>query len=296
MKRDYLKRLGFSWVPSSTSQKQTMSNKECKCDIPNTDLSGKCFKCGGNLIFVNKTPPATTNTQLPTEYNPIGCEHKLRNGLSAWMFQSERSGSGPEMNECVGVCVCRNCGEIRIVGYKWDGKSNHTDRFNEIIHVHHPDAIDAIIKQANYFNEDAKWCRADDYAALQAKGDNLARRARSLRLSVTAHPDYAGEENAEWTDLVESIDEAIAEWKGEKEPAPAVQQGAVWVKASEFKYELNTTYHAKDESSKGAGRFIDDEGGGVLFVWGDGSDTFACNFHKLFILDESAGEKEVDNG
>ena len=78
------------------------------------------------------------NTQLPDEYNPIGCEHKWPNGLSAWMFQSERSGSGPEMNECVGYQVCANCGEIRIVGYKWDGKSNHTDRFNEIIHIHHP--------------------------------------------------------------------------------------------------------------------------------------------------------------
>jgi hypothetical protein len=54
-----------------------------------------------------------------------------------------------------------------------------------------------------------------DYA-----GDNLARAARSLRLSVTAHPDYTGEENAEWTDLVEGIDEALAEWKGEKEVKP----------------------------------------------------------------------------
>lgn len=44
-----------------------MSNKECQCDIPNTDLSGRCFKCGGNLVFVNKTPPATPNTQLPAE-------------------------------------------------------------------------------------------------------------------------------------------------------------------------------------------------------------------------------------
>jgi len=188
----------------------------------------------------------------------------------------------------------------------------------------------------------------DQIEQLKAKGNKLARYARSLRLSVTAHPYYTGEPNEEWTDLVEGVDNALAEWKGERKPvtgAPvkfdshwmvgrseerfkelehkkwdwrsfyngwiegradavhdvlrreqAARQGAVWVKASEFKYELNTPYHAKDEMSKGAGQFIDDEGGGVLFVWGDGSDTFASSFHKLYILDESAGEKEVING
>lgn len=55
-----------------------------------------------------------------------------------------------------------------------------------------------------------------DNESLKAKGEKLARAAHSLRLSVTAHPDYTGEENEEWTDLVEGIDEALAEWAEEK--------------------------------------------------------------------------------
>lgn len=44
----------------------TQRSNECKCEMPNTDLSGRCFKCGGNLIFPNN---ATNNTQpqLPAE-------------------------------------------------------------------------------------------------------------------------------------------------------------------------------------------------------------------------------------
>lgn len=122
------------------------------------------------------------------EYNPIGCEHKLPNGLSAWMFQSESTGSGPEMNYCVDYHVCGKCGEIRIAGYKWDGKSNHTNRFNEIIHVYHPNAIDAIIKQANFFNEEAKWCRADNYAVLQARCDRYEKALKAI--INTNHDNY----------------------------------------------------------------------------------------------------------
>ena len=46
----------------------------------------------------------------------------------------------------------------------------------------------------------------------QVKGDRLVSALRSLRLSVTAHPDYTGQENAEWTDLVSASDEAIMDW------------------------------------------------------------------------------------
>jgi hypothetical protein len=51
----------------------------------------------------------------------------------------------------------------------------------------------------------------------QTKGDRLVSALRSLRLSVTAHPDYTGEDNAEWTDLVNASDEAILNWLEKKE-------------------------------------------------------------------------------
>lgn len=60
-------------------------------------------------------------------------------------------------------------------------------------------------------------------------------------------------------------------------------KGPVWVKASEFKYEVGTPYHAKDSQSKGAGRF--DENGD--FTWGDSSVTHANDQDDLLILDES---------
>lgn len=95
------------------------------------------------------------------QYNPISCEHKKPNGLTAWNWFSEEQGSGPELDYKVNIAVCMNCGEIRVSGWRWDGGSAHKDHFNEILHIYHPDAIDAIIKQANYFNEEAKWGRVN---------------------------------------------------------------------------------------------------------------------------------------
>jgi hypothetical protein len=101
----------------------------------------------------------------PGEYNPIGCEHKLPNGFTAWQMQSESSGSGPDFDEHVTICVCTLCGDISISGRKRDSKLQHTNRFNENFHVYVPDAIDAIIKQANFFNEEVKWGRLTDKPA-----------------------------------------------------------------------------------------------------------------------------------
>jgi hypothetical protein len=64
---------------------------------------------------------------------------------------------------------------------------------------------------------------------------------------------------------------------------PMIEQGAIWVKASEFKYEVGASYNAKDSQSKGAGRF--DENGD--FIWGDTSITHANDQCDLFILAES---------
>lgn len=62
-----------------------------------------------------------------------------------------------------------------------------------------------------------------------------------------------------------------------------VQPGAVWVKAVDFKYVPGAPYHAKDNLSKGAGKF-DIYG---QFIWGDGSVTLPRDFESLLILDES---------
>lgn len=78
-----------------------------------------------------------------------------------------------------------------------------------------------------------------------------------------------------------------------KEYAKGAPTGAMWVKASEFKYELEVVYHAKfSDNEKGAGYFNDDGGGGHIFVWQDGADTFQTMFHRLLILDESAVPKD----
>lgn len=75
------------------------------------------------------------------------------------------------------------------------------------------------------------------YAALKAKGEKLARYARSLRLSVTAHPHYTGQPNEEWTDLVEGVDKAMDEWKGEKQ---AVSEFIVHNNSDAFRHWLES--------------------------------------------------------
>lgn len=71
------------------------------------------------------------------------------------------------------------------------------------------------------------------------------------------------------------------------------KHGPAWVKASTFKYVPGAPYHAKDNLSKGAGKF-DIYG---QFIWGDGSVTLPRDFEGLLILDESgaapSGEREV---
>ena len=93
------------------------------------------------------------------EYNPIGCNHEKPNGFSAWSIQSRKMGSGPKMDVDVHTMVCLKCGDIRVVGRRWDVKKDKADHFNETFHIYHPKAIDAIIKQANFYNEEIKWQR-----------------------------------------------------------------------------------------------------------------------------------------
>lgn len=90
----------------------------------------------------------------------------------------------------------------------------------------------------------------------------------------------------------EGLKNAVGEVLRGKKP------GAVWVKASKFKYELEVVYHAKyDDNNKGAGYFNEEyEGANHVFIWQDGADTFQNSFHRLLILDESgtAAEREED--
>src|ERR1044071_9874937 len=62
-----------------------------------------------------------------------------------------------------------------------------------------------------------KYC--NENAALQAKSNKLALALRRLALSVYVHPDYGKGQPNEFFDRVEGAHLALAEWKGEKEPA-----------------------------------------------------------------------------
>jgi hypothetical protein len=67
------------------------------------------------------------------------------------------------------------------------------------------------------------------------------------------------------------------------------RHGAVWVKASDFKYEVGIAYHAKDNKSKGAGMF--NKNG--AFIWGDGTVTWPEHRDDLLILDEGARKEDL---
>ena len=106
-----------------------------------------------------------SNNTLPAEvqgYNPIMCEHKLPNGLTAWHFQSEEQSNLGGANK-VSIHVCALCGEISIGGFRPSKNEKHTNSFHETFDICHPDAIDAIIKRANFYNEKAKWGRIDKH-------------------------------------------------------------------------------------------------------------------------------------
>lgn len=56
LNRDFLKYIGFTTAAAIAATKIT--SMKCICQIPNTDLAGRCFKCEG---YIN------LNTQLPAE-------------------------------------------------------------------------------------------------------------------------------------------------------------------------------------------------------------------------------------
>lgn len=58
-------------------------------------------------------------------------------------------------------------------------------------------------------DENGAWVKWEDVARLLLSNTKLSKALRSLSLSVMAHPDYTGEDNAEWTDLIDSADDAL---------------------------------------------------------------------------------------
>jgi hypothetical protein len=130
--------------------------------------------------------------QQEKKYQPACCEHKLPNGLGSWMFHSESSGSGPDMYHNVHVSVCLQCGTIRIGGFR-QSKGGKTNRFNEEFSIHATEAIDAMVKYANYIHEAEVWGRLP-----QQLGTAIWVKA-SARL-----PDKSGHITWRWLDKTEA--------------------------------------------------------------------------------------------
>jgi hypothetical protein len=163
-------------------------------------------------------------------------------------------------------------------------------------------------------------------ATLKAKGEKLALSLRRCALSMNVHPDY--EPNSEFFDRVGSAHEALAEWKGEKEPAreisvfvpcmendprccggytsndgqslcyvrettvPVIEQGGVWVKASARLPEKDGLYCFKQEHGGYMGAYVATDHNGTRWVR-DAAGFTITNWKYLEWLDESAGLKEV---
>lgn len=95
------------------------------------------------------------------EYNPISCDHKKKSGrlegFSAFELLSHSSGNGPDNGYENSISVCRECGTIKIyakqlVKGKWE-------IFQHEFTIDYPDAIAAIVKQANWMNQEIEGYR-----------------------------------------------------------------------------------------------------------------------------------------
>jgi hypothetical protein len=87
-------------------------------------------------------------------YNPIGCEHRLPSGWTAYVLYSDESWSGPDFTHHVYTCVCQLCGTIKRGGHR--ATNEKIDHFNEEFSLDHPDAVAAIVKNCNYMNQETE--------------------------------------------------------------------------------------------------------------------------------------------
>lgn len=155
------------------------------------------------------------------QYNPVACEHKLPNGFSAWQFQSEEQSNLGGQNK-VSIHVCLLCGEISIGGYRPSKDETRTNSFHEVFHICHPDAIDAIIKQANYYNEGVKWGRVNPSESTEVPPMRPEDHEQVEINKAAGMPDYEASFKSGYT-----AGRDAGYKKGEREG------GAVWVKATE---------------------------------------------------------------
>lgn len=86
-------------------------------------------------------------------------------GFSNYELLSHSSGGGGDECHNVNLSVCRECGEIKIQG--WRNKGTETHRFCEEFSIYYPDAVAAIVKNCNYMNMET-----DDYLPF-VKADKL---------------------------------------------------------------------------------------------------------------------------
>lgn len=80
-------------------------------------------------------------------YDPIGCDHKKANGWTAWHLYSESQTTGTEEYPYSYLFVCEKCGDIKVSG------RHRGVFFEQIVNIHWGDALEAMLKQANYLNE-----------------------------------------------------------------------------------------------------------------------------------------------
>jgi hypothetical protein len=134
------------------------------------------------------------DNELSAEYNPIGCKHKHTNGFSSWQFQSEEQSNLGGANK-VSIHVCSLCGEISVGGYRPSKDEKHINSFHEKFNIYSPSAIDAIIKQANFFNEETKWGRVDEYASKLHQAKEIIIETEDFIKGITAFIGETGKGN-----------------------------------------------------------------------------------------------------
>lgn len=128
---------------------------------------------------------------MSEEYNPIGCDHRLSNGWTAYILYSDESGSGPDFSHHVYTQVCSICGTIKRAGHR--ATNDRVDRFDEEFDFHHPEAVAAIVKFCNYMNQET-----EDY-------DPFIRKSESLSPSIDRYPGTWIKVEEDWPEVGRNV-------------------------------------------------------------------------------------------
>lgn len=233
---------------------------------------------------------STNNTQLPVEV----VEEIKKNVAAKTNAVDERlKGSSKDYGRRMGY----------LDGYEAGGIALATEYATKIHQVQQENKelkeklkqweLDAYEAQGQFESQEMAAIRQSEaFTRLGERYDKACRALHRMTLSMQVHPD--NQPNSEFADMVDSANVVLALWEDKevKGGLPVFSDSkaatAVWVKASEFKYEVQVAYHAKDNDSKGAG-FFNKTG---CFLWGDGSITHPRDQDDLLILDEAGQSKE----